>query len=352
MTPTTVHGGPDALGVPVHDFSTNSNACGPCPHALAVVQSADATRYPDPNYTALRERLAERHGVATWRVVVAASASEFIYRITNWVAQQQRFGQVAVPVHSYGDYAAAAQSHGLGVVPLPNPAAMPGPATLHLPGGIKLLWCCDPSSPLGQGDTVLCTSVAALRPATVVVLDRVYAPLRLSGTRTLTAALAARVWQLHSPNKALGLTGIRAAYAIAPEGSAPVVAALQACTASWPVGAHGVAMLQAWCDAASTDWLGESLQTLCGWKARQMTLCESLGWLCQPSDANFFCASPINADNPAELAGLPQRLAALRSRGIKLRDATSFGLPGLVRLGVLPPTAQDALVQAWRGMSA
>ncbi len=28
--------------------------------------------------------------------------------------------------------------------------------------------------------------------------------------------------------------------------------------------------------------------------------------------------------------------------------AASFGLPGTVRLGVLPPAAQDALRQAWR----
>jgi histidinol-phosphate aminotransferase len=35
--------------------------------------------------------------------------------------------------------------------------------------------------------------------------------------------------------------------------------------------------------------------------------------------------------------------ATLRTQGIKLRDATSFGLPGWVRLGVLPPVAQDAL---------
>lgn len=42
FTPT--HGGPDALGAPAHDFSTNANACGPCPEALAQVRAADATR--------------------------------------------------------------------------------------------------------------------------------------------------------------------------------------------------------------------------------------------------------------------------------------------------------------------
>ena len=71
----TDHGGPDALGVPRWDFSTNANACGPCPMALAALQQADARHYPDPAYTHLRERLAAFHGVARQRMVLAASAS-------------------------------------------------------------------------------------------------------------------------------------------------------------------------------------------------------------------------------------------------------------------------------------
>ena len=110
-----VHGGPDALGVPAHDFSTNSNACGPCPAALSALQQADATRYPDPAYTALREGLGAFHGVTPARIVLAASASEFIHRITALAAQQGAV-QVAVPPHSYGDYAQAAQVRGLDVV--------------------------------------------------------------------------------------------------------------------------------------------------------------------------------------------------------------------------------------------
>jgi histidinol-phosphate aminotransferase len=41
-------------------------------------------------------------------------------------------------------------------------------------------------------------------------------------------------------------------------------------------------------------------------------------------------------------------LQALRGHGIKLRDCSSFGLPGHVRMGVLPPASQQALWQAWR----
>ena len=40
------------------------------------------------------------------------------------------------------------------------------------------------------------------------------------------------------------------------------------------------------------------------------------------------------------------RLDALRQRGIKLRDCASFGLPGRVRMAVVAPDVQDALMAA------
>ncbi|WP_394789986.1 aminotransferase class I/II-fold pyridoxal phosphate-dependent enzyme [Rhodoferax sp.] len=313
-----VHGGPDALGVPQFDFSTNSNACGPCPQALAAVQQADATRYPDPQYTALKDQLAAFHGVAAQRILLAASASEFIHRISA-AHQRQR---VYLPQHHYGDYLQAARAWGL--APADAPLA-------------QLLWACEPSSPLGQPHAGLAALVEGLRAEQQLVLDCAYSPLRLEGRPSLNAGQLDRVWQMWTPNKALGLTGIRAAYAIAPLGAD--TAALQALCPSWPVGAHGVALLQAWCQPASQQWLAQSLETLRNWKARQLILCRTLGWVCLPSVANFFCARPGGDD-------LPQRLLRLRERGIKLRDAASFGLPGYVRLGVLPPLAQDALGMA------
>ncbi len=331
------HGGPDHLGVPRHDFSTNSNACGPCAPALSLVQQADVSRYPDAGYSALREQLAAWHGVAPQRVLLAASASEFIARATAWVAQQGARA-VWLPPLSYGDYAHAAQAWGLA------PAAQPQDA--------QLLWCCDPSSPLGAAQPGLARLVEALPPAgawPVCVLDRAYEPLRLSGALALSEAQLQRVWQLWTPNKALGLTGIRAAYAIAPLGADAAVAALERLCPSWPIGAHGVALLQAWTQPEVQAWLAHSRQTLRAWKARQLTLCESLGWTCLPGEANFFCARPLLPHGTPTLAHM---LAVLRAQGIKLRDTASFGLPGHVRLGVLAPDAQDAFRQAWQAVCA
>ena len=325
-----LHGGPDALGVPGHDFSTNSNACGPCPAALAAVHAADACRYPDPAYRDLRKILADFHCVAPDRILLACSASEFIFRISALLARSTLAKRsVWLPPHHYGDYAQAAQAWGL------ERAVEPGDAGLH--------WACEPSSPLGQQHAGLRQRVDALPHDQWLVLDRAYAPLRLQGGSSLDADGLDHVWQLWTPNKALGLTGVRAAYAIAPLQAGSQVGELESLAPSWPVGAHGVAMLQSWTTAAVQDWLRASLVTLRTWKQRQIDLCQGLGWQVLPGDANYFVARPASRD-------LVHDLVRLRQQGIKLRDAGSFGLPGCVRLGVLAPASQDALALAWKAI--
>ncbi|WP_332738575.1 aminotransferase class I/II-fold pyridoxal phosphate-dependent enzyme [Hydrogenophaga sp.] len=309
------HGGPDTLGVPRWDFSTNANACGPCPVALAAVQQADARHYPEPSYAALRESLAAFHAVDAARIVLAGSASEFIHRVTAWVAREG--GQrVWLPTPGYGDYAHAAQAWKI--------------ERVHDPARAHLAWLCEPSSPLGESEPSARRVVAS---GAQVVLDRAYEPLRLGGVCSIGPTALQQVWQLWTPNKALGLTGVRGAYAIAPERAVAEARALDQLAPSWPLGAHAVAMLDAWVTPAAQDWLARSLATLREWKHEQLGLLNDLGWRVLPSEANYACGKP-----PSPLDAMSLRVA-----GIKLRDTTSFGLPGHWRLGVLPPEAQAAL---------
>lgn len=317
MTPR-IHGGADALGPVRWDFSSNANACGPCPMALQAVQVADAAHYPDPAYTRLRAALAGLHGVDPARLLLAASASECIQRLTawRWRAGDRRFW---TPQHAYGDYAHAASAWGL--------------ERVDQAGRAQLAWLCDPGSPLGQGESL--DVVRALLDPTprTVVLDRAYAPLRLRGASALSAAQLDRVWQLWSPNKALGLTGVRAAYAIAPLGAHRDVAELDALSPSWPIGAHGEAMLMAWTTSEVQDWVVASRHTLADWAGALRARLVARGWTCAPSDTAYGCARPPQ----------PIEAAALRAQGIKLRDATSFGLPGWWRLSAQRPDALAAL---------
>ncbi|WP_280189211.1 aminotransferase class I/II-fold pyridoxal phosphate-dependent enzyme [Delftia sp. PS-11] len=330
-----IHGGTDALGVPAHDFSTNRNACGPCPAALQALAQAHAAQYPDPQYTALRARLALLHGVAADAIIVAASASEFIHRITMHAAREGA-AMASLPAHHYGDYAHAAR---LWRLPL---AARDGAAE----AGAGLHWACAPSSPLGQPEDIWpCWSQPAPAGAWRVI-DCAYAPLRLEPGAAVPDGVC-DAWQLWTPNKALGMTGVRAAYAIAPAGvSRDEIGALRALAPSWPVGAHGEAMLTAWTTPAAQQWLAQSLQSLSGWKALQTSLVQRLGWQVLPGSlANYFVARWPQAQQGA---AMPQLLDRLRAQGVKLRDCDSFGLPGCVRMGVLAPASQDALQTAWQ----
>lgn len=320
---TRTHGGPDAQGPVLWDFSTNVNAAGPCPQAVQALARADATRYPDPGYHALRQRLAEWHGVDARRILFAASASEFIQRITA-VGQRLAAGPVAVPALAYGDYAVAAQACDRTVVGAEDTTA-------------TLRWCAEPGSPLGQD-----ADPPHDPAATPTVLDAAYAPLRLSGVPRWSRGAEDAVFRLYSPNKALGLPGIRGAYVIAPEDAAWHVQtwcdALQAAEPSWPLGAHAVSLLKCWTEPVTQAWLADARITLRTWTDALRTTLTELGLTPTPSVTPFLCARLPAAFRPA----------ALRHHGVAVRDTASFGLPGWMRVSAQPPKALEALHSALR----
>ena len=360
LSPVRIHGGPGPDGPATFDFSTTANACGPCPMALQAVLATDRRHYPDPTYTALKAQLADFHGVEQARVVLAASASEFIFRLTGLTGP----GPVAVPQHAFGDYATAARGWGRACVVHGEVAA--DLATLR--------WVTDPSSPLGQSVDPL----PDLTSQALTVLDRACEPLRLHGHSGWQASGALdRVFQLWSPNKALGLTGVRAAYAIAPLGEvgAQWCRRLEAACPSWPLGAEGVALLQAWVQPPVQAWVAASRDTLRGWQARQHPALQALGWQVLPGVTNFNLVRPPwataaqgvegavcagtgrDGDEPGHHAALHRETHhaihhALKAAGVAWRDTASFGLPGAWRVSVQPPAAQDAMLavlKQWRG---
>lgn len=327
-----VHGGADAQGAPRFDFSTCSNAAGPCPQALAAVQAADATRYPDPESSAVRLALAALHDVDPARVLVAASASEFIQRFTAVTARLWP-GAVRVPPLAYGDYAHAAAAWGRHVA-----RGEEGAAAAH-----TLLWYAEPTSPCGE-DAAPPAAEAAQLGRQPTVLDAVYAPLRLQGETGWSAAARDAVFVLHSPNKALALTGVRAAYAIAPRAAQydvpALCAALAAATPSWPLSAQGQALLLAWACADVQHWVRGSHAVLRPWKRELEQALAARGFVLRTSVTPFFVAQPPRAVDA-------QRLRAV---DVAVRDAASFGLPGWWRLSAQPPAAQAALLQAFDGL--
>jgi histidinol-phosphate aminotransferase len=356
MTAALQHGGPDG-GEPIAwDFSSNANAV-PLPAACqALLLDADRSRYPDPHYATLREHLAHMAHATPSSIVPTAGTSEGIRRMTL-AAHLKGVRQVWVPEPAYGDYAAAAQTLNVEVQSFkPRQADWLARLTAACAHDPVLLWLCEPCNPTGGSlPPSFWSSLAVLRqscPRLIVALDRAYEPLRLEGVDPVPAILSALSWQCWSPNKALGLTGVRAGWLQAPRAVSDDPLMLRETmlnlAPSWVLSAEGVNLLMHWHDTVIQRWLTDARHTLTGWRQAQQASLTTLGWTLLPSCTPFFLARPAQFDTTV----LSDFFAGLRGKGIKLRDASSFGLNGHVRLRVLQPSAQQALISALTSMAA
>jgi histidinol-phosphate aminotransferase len=332
-----VHGGPDS-GPPIAvDFSTNAHPMGPNPWVDECIRRTDRSRYPDPGYAGLRELLGQFHGVMPERVVIGASASELIWRLTRvWSALRR--AAVVTSQRTFGEYLRAARALGL-------------PVRTNTRGAMQahLLWCCNPDNPSGEirDDEVAeaVTSMATARGTRgVVVADLAYWPFRqLLGGRPsmqLDTPWSNEVVQLWSPNKLHGLTGVRAAYLILPASCRQLRRTdLESLAPSWPLGADGLALLTGHTQREARLFLDDTGSKLCEWKAFQDRRLVEAGWTPQVSEMHFGLWQP-----PVPRAAQGDWHAQLRLSGIKVRDARSFGRPGWVRLVTRAPQQVEDLI--------
>ena len=315
----TPHGGTDSGPAPRHDFSTNANALGPDPTALAALRAVDPAPYPDPAYRALRERLADAHGAHPDAIVVGAGASELLLRIVRVLG-----GPVLAREAAFGEYRRVAEVAG-------RPVLRAGSAdellALLPDAAVAFLGC--PNNPDGRLiEPALAEALGAARGARVVV-DLAYAVLARGHVQVPDGA-----WRLLSPGKALGVTGVRAAYLVADPASGP---ALAAAAPAWVLSVHGEALLRAALEPRSRDWVVRTRAVLWAWRDALAEDLSALGRPVRVGAANFLLADVGRAAPVA---------AALRAAGIRVRDATSFGLPAWLRLSAQAPGARGDLVRA------
>ncbi|GEM89784.1 aspartate aminotransferase [Oceanithermus desulfurans NBRC 100063] len=314
------HGGPDGGPEPRFDFSSNANALGPNPVVLEAVRAADLSRYPDPAYTALRTRLGAWHGVPAGRVVVGAGASELIHRVVRVFG-----GPVLTLEPTFGEYAAAARAAGVEHLATYGPEAF-----LEALPGAGVAFLAQPDNPSGEVHEAAFLDEASRRAregGARLVVDLAYAPL-VEGD----APRPAEALQLHAPNKAHGLVGVRAGYLVLPPGlAAPLVEAAP----SWVIGPAAVAFLEAQAGEAARAWVRSTRPRLWLWRRSLAASLRALGYEVREGAANF-----LMARLGAAAAG------RLRRRSIRVRPLDDKGLPDWARLSAQPPAAQQALLRA------
>ena len=277
--------------------------------------------YPDRSQIALRQAIADWHGVDVACVLPGNGAAELF----TWAARDAAaHGLSGLPQPGFADYRRALSCWDAGVCSLPLPLDWAGsgpeafPTPLDLESRVGTLWLTNPHNPTGQlwsRSSLECL----LDRYPLVICDEAFLPLVPGGERQSLLPLVAahpNLVVIRSLTKLLAVAGLRLGYAVA---AADRVQRWQRWRDPWPVNGLALAAGQ----AVIADRVG-----LSRWTRRVETWVADEGaWLQQqlmqlpeitpmPSSTNFFL---IRSD--ASLVKLRERVAR---RGVLLRDCRSF----------------------------
>lgn len=322
----------------VLDFSVNLNPYGPSPAVRPALAATSIESYPDRECIELRHALAGWLGVVQERIRLGNGSSELIgLTALAFVCPGDR---VLVLGPTFGEYARAArimgarlstwetrETAGFAFEPLRIADSL---ATLRP----RLVFLCNPNNPTG---TVLALDIidewARQHQQTLFVIDEAYLPFA-AGLGSAIVLARGNILVLRSMTKDFGLAGLRLGFAVGDERLIEMFGRVQP---PWSVNA----LAQAAGLAALGDLVHRqrTLERLTHDSVELTAGLTRLGLATLPSATHFFL---VRVGDAAAFR------AALLSRGILVRDCTSFGLPAYVRIAARRPEENERLLAAVR----
>ena len=310
--------------------------------------------YPDRDHQALRQAIAQRHGLEPAMVLPGNGAAELF----TWAGRDAaQAGVSLLPVPGFADYQRALACWQGAWRPLALPLRWSGPfpqpfaaptaadlADLATATTAAVLWITNPHNPTGQLWSRE-SLVPLLERFALVIVDEAFLPLVPGGEAQSLLPWVGRcpgLVVIRSLTKLAAIPGLRLGYALAdPER----LARWAAWRDPWPVNglatAAGVALMadRAW-DQRVQGWLAREGP----WLAAE--LAQLPGLVPMASAANFLLVRGERAGQPCSLNGL--RLALEQRHRILVRDCRSFtGLgESWLRLAVLDRRGNRRLLGA------
>jgi histidinol-phosphate aminotransferase len=320
----------------VLDFSVNSNPYGPSPAVREALARVPLDRYPDREALALRRALSEHLNVSPNQIVVGNGTSELLVLIA--LAFIRPGDRVLVLEPTFGEYRRVAALMGAQVKVWRTHAEQDfvvEPAeiieTLHRLRP-HLCFLCNPNNPTGvMISTETIAAWAQALPETLFVVDEAYLAFA-QGLPSATTIEANNILVLRSMTKDYALAGLRLGYAVS---TVEIVNTIAGVRPAWNVNAlaqaAGVAAL------SNQAHLQCSLAKLRRDKDKFVAGFENLGLAPLPSAVHFFLVPVGNGSRFRD---------NLLIRGLLVRDCTSFGLPGYVRIATRQPKENARLLSA------
>ena len=323
------HGGFTVRGVT--DFSVNLNPYGPPDFVFDALKACmgEIKNYPDVESVQLKALIARKFGCLESEVLVGAGVSELIQLVAIGFVKKR----AVIPAYTYGEYEKSVRMMGAEVKKIEMPGLELKPELISeamQPDDVVFL--CNPNNPTGQyipeeGLSLLIDE--AERVDALLVLDEAYIDFvndafpshsYLSSTGNLLI--------LRSLTKSFAIPGVRVGYAL---GSEPVISVMRKLKAPWSVSVFAQRIGEAVLGAAGDEFIEDTRGKISKSKRR---LERELG---VHSDANFYILDTGRVASEVR--------AELLSRGLAVRDCTSFGLPSHIRFAVRKDEENEILME-------
>jgi histidinol-phosphate aminotransferase len=312
----------------IAQLASNESPTPPHPKVVEAVASAAGmmNRYPDPDATLLRRRLAERYETEPARVAVGNGSCEILLAAADALCEPGAEIVYAWPAFSMYPYLPALTGAREVRVPLAEGDVHDLDAmAAEVTAATQLLILCNPNNPTGTH--VPAAEVAAfcerIPPHVTVILDEAYVEFQTHDDPDATLDLLGdfpNLVVLRTFSKCYGLAGLRVGYAI---GSPKFRAAVDAVRQPFSVNALAQAA-----GAEAILHQDDVLQRVEATITARLTVEEglaALGLRTADTHANFSWIDLGDADEAAVIAGLAER-------EIAVRPGRALGGPGHIRV--------------------
>jgi histidinol-phosphate aminotransferase len=330
-----------ASGV-VAQLDSNESPFPPHPKVIEAIERAAAAmnRYPDPDATLLRRRLAERFETEPGRVAVGNGSCELLLAAAEALCEPGAEIVYAWPSFSMYPYLAALTGAREIRVPLAEGDVHDLEAmAAEVTAATQLVVACNPNNPTATH--LPAAEIAAfcerIPSHVTIVLDEAYIEFQTNDDPDRTVDLLGEFPNLvlmRTFSKVYGLAGLRVGYAI---GSAKFRAAIDAVRQPFSVNALAQA---AGAEAVlHSDDVTRRVETNLVERVRVESGLDEIGVAHAESQTNF---SWIDLGDAAE----DEVVAALAERSIAVRPGSLLGGPGRLRISYGTPAENERLLAA------
>ena len=307
----------------VLDFSVNSNPFPLSPQIKDVLAQSPITTYPDSDSYKLKVELAKANGITEENLLVGSGAMELIRLVAQ--AYIATGDTVVIPQPTFGEYETSCHISGAQIVTVTSRESdnykIDTDRLIEEAKKVKakIVFLCNPNNPTGQylAKTRVETLLNALEDS-LVVLDEAYIAFTDGAWSSMGMIDKTNLVIVRSMTKDYALAGLRLGYVAA---NSKVIATLKKVCPPWNVNAAaqqvGLYMLK---DSEYIKRSEAAIKRAKEYLAKSIT---GLGYHVLSSRTNFFLVKVRDATAFRN---------TLLSKGILVRDCSSFGMPQYVRI--------------------